>query len=94
MLIYDEPVDSADEFLQALSPRGGLIRAAGRHQYLFRGQTSHRLLPKALRKNALFLEGRSTPHTNRQQIAAEYRLARRFYLEVDSAGLPIPGDTQ
>ena len=96
--------DSAQEFLDGLSPRGVLFRKYARHQkeWAFRGHGSDqfRLIPKALRPHErsrlyelaeLKLPAESEGDLNASQLKAEIQLIERFIQRCDDYGLRVPG---
>jgi len=97
-------IDSAEEFLDALSPRGKYFGASPRHnkEWVFRGHGSDefRLIPKALRlceRERLYklakleLPQESETELNKWQLKAEIELVERFIRRCDDYGLRVPG---
>ena len=97
-------VDSADKFLEYLSPRGPLFGTCARHrkEWAFRGHGNDQfsLIPKALRpseQSLLYeLAGRKLPpdsqaELNTWQLRAEIELTERFIQRCDDYGLRVPG---
>jgi hypothetical protein len=92
---------TADEFLDALSPRGPYFGDDYYpDRYLFRGHADARfeLLPSALRLGILIKTiARWTPvadWTNREQINAELNVLHDFFRLADHSGLSLPEDVQ
>jgi hypothetical protein len=97
--------DSADEFLDKLSPRGPLFggtEAVGSHIHLgdawvFRGHSDdeYRLTPAAFRGIEAFAKfSTQRCENNESQIRAETDVLRRFFNLADATGLPLPEDSQ
>ncbi|HXO28166.1 MAG TPA: FRG domain-containing protein [Thermoanaerobaculia bacterium] len=100
MPVRDIPCDTAEEFLDSLSPRGKTLPpVALPNQFLFRGhsKSSFELLPSAHRIGARIpvpdglLEPKTT-WTIHQQLAAERDSLLHFFALADQAGLYLPGD--
>ncbi len=89
---------SAEDFLNALNPRGPYIGDSYPKEWVFRGHSDDRydLVPSALREkgNMLWEIEERKLHTNDQQILAERRTLYNFFEHVDANGLPIPEDSQ
>ncbi len=95
-------LDSAPEFLNALSINSDLVLYHKPDQYLFRGHSdaNFTLLPTAYRQGTRFhmKNGTVRKHlkdwTYRELIEAEYEVLRAFYWAADSRGLVLPEDSQ
>lgn len=93
---------TADEFLDALSPRGEAFSWVSRpHEFLFRGHADSQfsLLPSALRVGAqLPVDGEllevEADWTAETQARSEAKALRQFFWRADEAGLHVPGDGQ
>src|SRR5205814_23280 len=90
--------ETVEDFLDHLSPRGPLFHGWVPGMWLFRGHAEHdkyKLVPSALRESwpsfDTFVELRDT---NRDQIRAEIKVLREFFLMADSIGFSLPEDTQ
>jgi hypothetical protein len=81
-------LDKAEQFLDALSPRGRLRGESREGVYAFRGQrdAAWRLMPSALRT--------PVPGSVRDQIGDELEYLGRFASVADRHGLAIPEDSQ
>src|SRR4030095_6611235 len=85
---------TADEFLDAISPRGKYMREFYMpSRFLFRGHADDRyqLIPSVLR---FAWKPRVGSPTNRDQVLFELSLVRSFYWMADRTGLPLPEDSQ
>lgn len=96
----DAQAQSAEEFLQTLSPTHKDWNDAPR-DWIFRGigdADKYQLIPTALRLNPtpiLEYTGQSNkPGNHREQIGIEYKLLWEFFRVADSQGLLIPEDSQ
>jgi hypothetical protein len=91
---------TADEFLNFLSPLGGMFERYLPGGTLYRGQADSRwpLLPTALRSESRLEPGQWTTSahygSNLDQIQAEARLLKEFFTVADRNGLPLPEDSQ
>src|SRR4051812_38973236 len=97
---------SADEFLDALSPRSELfghplLAESARSSpgtWVFRGHSNdstYRLIPTALRSPASFQEFIHFDCTQTShQLFAEIEALKDFFERADAAGLPLPEDSQ
>ncbi|NVJ02861.1 FRG domain-containing protein [Myxococcus sp. AM009] len=95
--------DSADEFIDVLSPRHPRFWHSSSEAWVFRGQANADwpILPSALRSTALLPDGtqghwsKTAPSqfTNDGQVRRELMALRDFYWRADRIGLSIPGDT-
>ncbi len=86
-LVFDHYSDSATEFLDSVSLRGGPLGHTGRHYWLFRGQGKHwPLLPSADRPAEIPSE--------RGRRNYEISLITSFFWGCDLTGLELPGDSQ
>jgi hypothetical protein len=92
---------SAQELLRALSVNEPPLEAKWPGSWVFRGHAdqSYKLLPTALRPQALLFDdrrgwSRSTRETNREQNEAEASTLLKFALLADGQGLMLPEDSQ
>lgn len=98
--ILTEHVETALDFLRALSPLDGLFPADYLKEYIFRGinSTEYRLVPSAFRPGArlrLHKETVSAPCTKiKTQIRAEATTLIEFFHTADRQGARLPEDTQ
>jgi len=97
-------IDSAADFIDAISPRGSYFHISEPGEWLFRGQSNDAwpMRPTALRPALLpdpyshgLSWGVSNPDssTNDEQVIKELVALREFYWRADRSGLAIPGDT-
>lgn len=104
--VEEIPCQTADQFLDALSPRGPyfgnpLLHDSSRLSlgtWIFRGHSNdaqYRLIPTALRSPRSF-EGfqHFDCQQTSQQIFSETETLRSFFDRADIAGLPLPEDSQ
>jgi hypothetical protein len=78
--------ETADQFVEALSPTGALLGRAPIGQLIFRGHANAEwsLLPSVFRA--------TVAASNAVQVRAEAVVLREFLELADRQGLPIPGD--
>jgi hypothetical protein len=96
------PCSTADEFLNALSPRGEAFSWVSRpHEFLFRGHADSRfpLLPSALRPGTKVpVDGEmievDQSWNSEVQARVEAKAIQQFFWRADEAGLHVPGDGQ
>ena len=109
-LIENLPYETAEAFLEALSPIGKLWGstggvwdendAGGRRNWIFRGQrTAQELSPKAMRPGelvyyAIGVKAVQSPKNLLEQLDAENAEVSRFVRRCIRAGLPLPEDSQ
>jgi hypothetical protein len=90
--------ETAEDFLAHLSPRGPLFKGGFPGIWLFRGHPKnedYKLIPSALRGNWPSFDTFPQPReTNRDQIRAEMKVLREFFITADSIGYNLPEDTQ
>jgi hypothetical protein len=90
--------ETVGDFLDHLSPRGPLFHREVSRMWLFRGHANHedyKLVPSALRNIwPSFDTGAAPRQTNRDQIRAETKVLREFFVTADSIGFSLPEDTQ
>lgn len=87
--------DTAEEFLDAIRPWGGPMKATNPGDWHYRGQADMHwpLIPSAFRSVPTSKgDGRSNGLTIRQQIISEAEALLEFLDMSNSTGLPVPGD--
>jgi len=93
--------NSADEFINAISPRSDAFQSCSTRAWVFRGHSSDSfpLLPSSLRNSSQglreltgFME--SPINSNHDQVWAECLVLKNFLEMADSIGLTLPEDTQ
>jgi len=95
-------LDTAAQFIEAISPRGPHFFTARNEEWVFRGHgdCQYKLVPSALRqeKAAELQKLSRSPQplrdVNVEQVYAECVILRDFLREADSNGLPLPEDSQ
>ena len=106
-VVEDVPCKSADEFLDAISPRSRHLRTEQLTPWIFRGHADDKefhLIPSALRsvgysKLLQLLPREWEPivgdvDVTVNQVRAELAGLSRFFRRADEAGLPLPEDSQ
>ncbi len=98
-IVVSHDCESAEAFLDALSPRGTIFGGFSPGLWVFRGHTDDRyeLVPSALRFESKELSRfcwNSTVKRNYDQIMSELSVIGGFFEIADSAGLPLPEDSQ
>ena len=89
-------LETADELLEALAPTSQHFRSAPPYSWMYRGllSTCYRLVPSALRKDALDRIRGGTPDDAHNHIQAEFNIMKEFFALADLRGLPLPEDSQ
>ncbi len=94
---------SADAFLDALSPRGGVFKGRPRGAFIYRGQANANwnLMPAVFRQGVVLRKPsggwiQTTPSTHLidQQNGLEHATISDFFARADRMGLPLPEDSQ
>lgn len=98
-IVVSHDCESAEAFLDALSPRGPIFGDFSPAVWVFRGHQDDRyeLVPSALRFESKELSRfcwQSTVKHNYEQIGSELGVLSDFFEIADSAGLPLPEDSQ
>ena len=105
-ILINVSLGSADDFLDAIAPRGGYFKAIPPdYDWIFRGHGNdleYKLLPSALRlqeREKLLRISRASAHVIEHialelcQVAAEMHLLNNFIRLADRSGLSIPNDS-
>jgi FRG domain-containing protein len=91
---------SADEFLDQISPRSNHFYDFGPWSFIFRGHgdARYQLRPSAFREGTMMLTRQGwrqvAAWSTSEQVRAEQEMVRRYFEQVDWAGLPLPEDSQ
>ena len=105
-VVQHVPCQKGEEFLDSISPRGQCFREYGPGMWIYRGHgdANYRLVPKALRLETRLellgphitddIEKRGRVLTAHEQAQCELDLLYHFFHIADSAGLPLPEDSQ
>lgn len=95
--IFEESYENADSFLKDITYGGELYDYFFTGDFVYRGHksNSYKLIPSVLRDNCTEIRHASSrsPNvstTDREQLAYEFDILRKFYLKCDELGLYLP----
>lgn len=95
--IFEESYENADSFLKDITYGGELYDYFFTGDFVYRGHksNSYKLIPSVLRDNCTEIRHASFRYSNvsttdREQLAYEFDILRKFYLKCDELGLYLP----